>query len=374
MTQKLLASFNEAGYLDQAGQALNFVCGAIAAYDAAAGHDPLRSLDVERVYSAVELLAERRDLEVSPFVASWHPAVDVWDRPRLPSFWDKRFAQALAKPGFDTARDEVVALIRSATGQGTGDVYRGLADRMVQQLKQLVAIPPGQTAYLGPLLEMARDKRVDVTTLNYDLAVEQEGAARGIDVSTGIESWTSHRSWDGPEKGVRLLKLHGSIDWRAATSEAQLGHIAREAIAVARIDDHGAPQVVFGKRGKLKGGGPFRSMLSEFEQRLAGALTLISIGYAYRDDHVNHIIEQWLAADHRRGIVVIDPSWSSGGGRGSGPDYRDGLKARLNPDWLPEGQERPPNRMTYLEMGAGDGLQHLLGSDTGPAEQSPPIP
>jgi hypothetical protein len=81
MTTRLVARIG-AGDGMRFGPALNFVCGALLAYDSAQGSSPFDSLDIERVFSAVELLAERRTLEVTPFVSSWHPAVDAWDRPR----------------------------------------------------------------------------------------------------------------------------------------------------------------------------------------------------------------------------------------------------------------------------------------------------
>src|SRR4051812_3365577 len=80
MTEKLVYRLNAQGGWGQSAQALNFVCGALVAYDAAQGGNPYKGLDVEGVFAAIELLARRRDLEVTPFVAAWHPAVDEWDR------------------------------------------------------------------------------------------------------------------------------------------------------------------------------------------------------------------------------------------------------------------------------------------------------
>jgi hypothetical protein len=95
MTRAIVDSVNQNSSWRNTSQALNFVCGALVAYDAAAGANPYDGLDVERVFAAIELLSRRRNLEVSPFVASWHPAVDAWDRPDLPSFWDDRLQKAL---------------------------------------------------------------------------------------------------------------------------------------------------------------------------------------------------------------------------------------------------------------------------------------
>lgn len=75
MTEQLVEGINSRVQMQPTISALHFVCGALLAYDAASGRNPFGGLDVERVFAAVELLAERDTLEVSPFVAAWHPAV-----------------------------------------------------------------------------------------------------------------------------------------------------------------------------------------------------------------------------------------------------------------------------------------------------------
>lgn len=58
-------------------QAFNGVYRAMIQHSAARGVDPSSELDVERVFAAVTLLADRRDHELTPFIARWHPAVDA---------------------------------------------------------------------------------------------------------------------------------------------------------------------------------------------------------------------------------------------------------------------------------------------------------
>src|SRR4051794_14340700 len=94
MTEALVRGINEQRGATSA-QGLHFVCGALIMHDAAKGLNPFRGLDVERVFAAVELLAERSDLEVTPFVSAWHPAVNEWDRPRSSPFFDRELQRAL---------------------------------------------------------------------------------------------------------------------------------------------------------------------------------------------------------------------------------------------------------------------------------------
>jgi hypothetical protein len=324
----------------QGASALHFVCGALMLYDAARGASPYDGLDVERVFAAVELLAERHELEVSPFVSSWHPAVDAWDETsrEVPAFWDQDFARALARGGsFSNAGKVVADLVNKVTGgRPTGEVYRGLASQMLNELKQMLSKTEKQTAYLQPLARIAeRRGNLNVATLNYDLSVEQAADAAAAACTTGIEGWVETGRWSWPDGGLRLLKLHGSIDW-AWESMREEGHLTREVVRVVAdpVDDRGQPVVVFGQRGKLRARGPFLSLLAEFETALAEAEQLVVIGYSFRDDHVNELIRRWWTEDLGRTILAVDPFWPTDARYTSPHDFRGELEARLlPPEW-----------------------------------------
>jgi len=357
MTQKLVEAIAQQPW-SQAAQALNFVCGALVAYDAAGGSDPYAGLDVERVFAAVELLGERRSLEVTPFVGTWHPAVDVWDRPPKPSFFDRKLRDALLKdPPFDRARDELMKLIQSVTGVGTGATYQRLAEQMVQQLRSLVEADASSLDYLTPLVTAAKQPRgITVATLNYDLAIEQSAEAGGVPVDTGIDRWALDRQWTWADDGLRLLKLHGSIDWCWEAVEPAPGQLPHR--TVARTDsprtDTRPPVVVFGQRAKLRAEGPFLSLLNEFEAALSQADRLIVIGYSFRDDHVNEVIRQWTTEDLDRTLVLVDPSDPRNWKRG---EFRTDLLNHLNrKPWEPEGDDR----VEVLTATASEALNDLF--------------
>jgi len=68
------------------------------------------------------------------------------------------------------------------------------------------------------------------------------------------------------------------------------------------------PAVIFGAGNKLRAGGPYRSLLQHFEERLEGSQALLIVGYSFRDAHVNAILTEWVNADHARRMVVLDKS------------------------------------------------------------------
>lgn len=358
-TERLVHRINERAYdLRPIAAALHFVCGALLAYDGAEGQNPFSGLDVERVFAAVQLLAERNTLEVSPFVGSWHRAVDALDsrsRTTIRGNFDRRFKQALEGPdSFGGVRKLMTDLIDDRTGSAaSGATYRDLASAMLAELRDLVATTPKKTTYLRPLVTKGTKRNgLTIATLNYDLSVEQAASALGVPCTTGVERWLETGRWHWPSRGIRLLKLHGSINWHWERAKQDDGHLPREALCVAEDlqpdveDEDPRPGVVFGHRGKVRAQGPFLGLLSEFEKLLGEAQRLVIIGYSFRDDHINDVIQRWTLEDINRTIVVVDPNWPE-----EFPFHLDGdFRAMLDHYLLPPEWEDQPSFAPRLEV------------------------
>src|SRR5215216_7428160 len=102
LTERILCELTE-----DSRRALNSVCERLT--------ENWGGLDVERVFSAVELLAERERLEITPFV-------DRWSRDALR--WDRQF-------------------------------YADLAKQMIEGMRHVIAATEKQVAYLNPLVRWA---------------------------------------------------------------------------------------------------------------------------------------------------------------------------------------------------------------------------
>lgn len=345
----------------QTTQALHFVCGAILAYDAAQGASPYAGLDVERVFAAVELLAARADLEVTPFVSSWHPAVDAWDRPSPPMGFDRDIQRHLMEEHGRGLERAISRLIDSKTGVGAGRTYEHLAEKMIDALREMLGTREKAVSYLSPLAEAARRPGgLTVASLNYDLSIEQMGHAEGVPVSTGLGEWSKHRRWMWPPEGLRLMKLHGSIDWCWEASEAGPGDLPRRHVVETDepSGDRRAPALIFGQRGKLRAEGPFLSLLSEFEEHLSSASCLIAVGYSFRDEHINQAVTHWVSEDSERTIVLVDPHLPE---RLSSGDFRGRLERYLNrSSW--DRQSEAPERLTILRTQASVAFRQLFSS------------
>lgn len=215
---------------------------------------------------------------------------------------------------------------------GSGITYERLASVMIRELRKKIQTTEKEVQYLLPLVRHGRGPGgLTVATLNYDRSVEIACETAKIGCSTGIERWIEKGDWPRPDRGVRLLKLHGSIDW-AWKKDRRQSEFPRDRIVITDDPaDADPPALVFGRRAKLQARGPFLGLLGEFERELARSRRLFVIGYSFRDDHVNEVIRRWISDDLTRTIIVADPHWREEPGLPSGvsEDFRVEMETHL---------------------------------------------
>lgn len=236
------------------------------------------TVDVEALFTTVEMLAMGDSSPIAPFIAGWNsPAVT-----RQPLDW--------------------------------AQTYAALGEAMLDALQHVLK-PTEAPDYLQPLFS---DLPCRIATLNYDLCVEEAARSAAIELYDGIEAWTGGFNWPWEQMpaahAVHLLKLHGSIDWEPAVTT--LGGPAR---AGENPLTHGPslrgsgsaaleiPGLVFGAQGKLRADGPFLAMLMEFSRWMESTDRLVVVGYSFRDKHINRVIVDWLEQPHHKTLDVIDP-------------------------------------------------------------------
>ncbi len=316
MTKKLAEHFQNSHHLDTR-KVLNFVAAQLIGQMGVQGSNPFTDLDVEKVMTAIELLGERRNLELAPFVYAWHPAVEnmevpTYRPPRLP----REILHAIAKGiGTREQRDgdlerPLAEFIRGVVGVSSGDgvIFRKAFQSLQAALVEVLA-KPDDTSYLRPLFSLCPPTSwLVIATLNYDLTVETEARAASVKVDTGVAAWAESGDWQWPTDGVRLLKLHGSIDWRGY--ESRNDTLPQYRISVVGSDQRlRSPAIVFGGRSKIRASGPFLELLAQFESLLREASTLLIVGYSFRDDHVNEVVRRWVNHTDKNRVVVVEPSW-----------------------------------------------------------------
>lgn len=169
-------------------------------------------------------------------------------------------------------------------------------------------------AYLHPLV--TADLR-GIATLNYDLMVEKAAVEAKRPYTTGAEEWDGGVRWFADDLGVDVLpvlKLHGSLNWRATrvVVGSPLPIVGFEEVGgnglgagklLARLDE----PAIFGLSGKMSPYDPYPALRSEFDRTLEDVELLVVVGFSFWDAHIAAPIRRWLALDARRRIIIVDP-------------------------------------------------------------------
>ncbi|WP_208748665.1 SIR2 family protein [Arthrobacter sp. PM3] len=299
--------------------AVNYAIGAMIAHRTANGANAYAGIDVEDLFSAVQMLAERESLEIAPFV-QWSPALAGVRQGggAMPAFFDKDFREGiLENRAFKGPGEMIKKAVEALTGSNsasTEQLYTRLQTELLNALTKLVSVTDKDVDYLHPLLQTG-DRPVEIATLNYDRSIELLCEQRGVQLDTGISSWSGGSDWHWEDDAeVRLLKIHGSIDWRIHKDKGLGGLYETKVVAVDETDSQdyrSMPGVVFGARGKLRADGPFLSMLREFENMLTRADRLLVVGYSFRDAHINVALTRWINSSPLRNLTIIDPAFNN---------------------------------------------------------------
>ena len=258
---------------------LNFVVAAMVAHAARHGGRPDQFPDIESVVSAVDLLASRSDVELTPFVQSWDPGVLSASRGRDANARTavRKMREAIEAPRelfaerpFSEAFD---LMLDDRLGSDSGHLFKRLNVALMRMLLTILQTPEAtRLAYLQPLVDLgAGTDGVTVATLNYDLTVETAAAEHGIALSTGVDDWLFKGRVDFPADGIRLIKLHGSVGWTAAAPTATGLRLKPEPFdprppIPSSLE---TPAVIYGKRGKLRGDGPYLDLRGAFARALS---------------------------------------------------------------------------------------------------------
>lgn len=193
-------------------------------------------------------------------------------------------------------------------------------------------LEPGPKAldYLYPLVESVQAiglQKVTLATLNHDLVLERLFDETGVKYQDGFGSiehglqWWKRGALDSGE-GLRLLKLHGSVNWH------RIGETTKRA-----IEDRGIgkllrrdPWRIAGPKGKrqyrsLDGRplllvGTFNKILDyqlgifvevhhEFYRALRTSSLVIVCGYSFGDKVINLRLIEWLNEDRKRRMAIL---------------------------------------------------------------------
>jgi hypothetical protein len=183
-----------------------------------------------------------------------------------------------------------------------------VASRDDQEPKAQLAVTAAQ-ARRGP-------GTLEIVTLNHDTVIERALEQSGIEYADGFSkvassdfAW-SPKSFAG--QPVRVLKLHGSINWRQNYEHRLLraGYHASKTVHGGDL----APQaeILAGKHNKMLQyqRGFYGDLHCRFRTSIYRADTLVVSGYSFGDKGINNTLIEWMRpAAHS--LVVVHPKPAS---------------------------------------------------------------
>jgi hypothetical protein len=163
--------------------------------------------------------------------------------------------------------------------------------------------------------------QVVIVTLNHDTLVEQLLARAGIDVVDGFGPpdgdvrWYNDAQYDIPDARVKLIKLHGSIDWY----DFKRGQDAIPAVllrgeAAEAADAAGKRLNVWSVAPSFLSGGDkeawyqhgiYADLHYRFHQALRECDRMVMSGYGWGDTGITNQIDRWLEQQPSRRLVLL---------------------------------------------------------------------
>lgn len=252
----------------------NFLNGGVRFQEGVLNRDPGMPVNIEQIAVAALELQARMTSPLAAYAAGWHRRIEELE-------------------------------------QNRPDLLSSFVNFMYSRLEEWLTLPDPKTAsYLRGLGGLCIDgARLDIFTLNYDLAIERALTAEKLKFSNGFNSsgvWSPLQFKESTP--IRLYKLHGSLDW---VDDQIYGlcslEFPRHQNAETIKGDDPRPQLIFGTAHKLSAREPFLTLAYHFSQTVLRTKVLAIVGYSFGDEYVNQIIEQGLKKNGVLRLVIVSP-------------------------------------------------------------------
>ena len=158
-------------------------------------------------------------------------------------------------------------------------------------------------------------ERTHVFTTNYDSVIEYYCAKKQIDFTCGfeLERFTRRQFWKpelfGEYRGLKLYKLHGSLDWRE-TNDGRIERVPTEEQVSRATKRYKRNILIYPAQKEYLSEEPFRTLMYYFERVLSAHDTCVIIGFSFRDPYINRIFLEFLRANPKRKLIVVSPTAS----------------------------------------------------------------
>lgn len=149
-------------------------------------------------------------------------------------------------------------------------------------------------------------RKFEVFTTNYDNVIEDYCSQSGHICTLSVLEHKINPSAKLSNEEYVLTKLHGSLNWvinkqdkRIRVSEAQ-SRIMKDSRSWDRNE-----YVLFGTKERLDESGIYAKLFERLRQRLLDADVCITVGFSFRDGHINDIFKESLQNNKDLRVVIV---------------------------------------------------------------------
>lgn len=167
------------------------------------------------------------------------------------------------------------------------------------------------------LVRLAHDENAFIFSTNYDRLVEVSAASLNLQCSDGFEPMSSlpESNWTGAfSEKLRLIKLHGSVNWYEEEQSERLYRLERgyslpsHEYRLSHGDRALKPLMIIPTLEKAILKPPYTALLTQFGDALKDIDVLIVIGNSLRDDHLRGLI---IERSSNLEIILVNPTADS---------------------------------------------------------------
>jgi hypothetical protein len=198
------------------------------------------------------------------------------------------------------------------------NISQNLQDQINERVYEFYSQPPQPEELKRswiPLLEYLSESefnRIDIVTTNYDLVIEAAldtipDAPVSMGFRQGLYPGIELRAWrdNTPSQRGLLTKLHGSVDWKLGNGSTEAEPVIRR--GHPEFDgDHKKRLILYPGFKGVPSREPFVAFHEYFRQRLQTVTHVLFIGFAFRDQFINELVEANLPKNSR--VAVVNPS------------------------------------------------------------------
>lgn len=198
------------------------------------------------------------------------------------------------------------------------NISQSLQDQINERVYEYYSQPPQsdelERSWIPLLQYLMKSKfdKIDIVTTNYDLVIEAaldtiSDAPVSMGFRQGLYSGIELRAWRDStlsQHGL-LTKLHGSVDWKLGNGSTDAEPVIRR--GHPEFDgDHQKRLILYPGFKGVPSREPFVAFHEYFRQRLQSATHVLFIGFAFRDQFINDLIEANLPKNSK--VAVVNPS------------------------------------------------------------------